>query len=510
MTTDIGGSDRDGTSELTQPILDVCDDALRSLRPGRLRDDVAAVRFRLGEDGLRVAVAGRVSTGKSTLVNALLKRRVAPTAAGESTKAVTWFRYGVPARAEVVMNGGKIRELPLVGGRLPEELGTPLDELESVVVYLPDEVLKRLILIDTPGLSSIVEQRRDRTEALLAMHVATRTALAEADALVFLMSQTARQDDEKALVAFAEATRGVDASAVRTIGVLSKADKIAGGNLKQAGSLAEAFTVALHPKVATVVPVVALLGQTAEILTERDAKNLERLAALEPEDRDLAVSDVGLFRELGSSVPADERERLLQLLDLFGIAHCLNLIAAGRTGAARLAEGLRELSGISTLRQLLAETFERQAELLKAHAAVSALERIAWQRAESEATVVLESLRNDIERLRNRPQMHRLRELWAAEQAHPTAHATPVGGGGITARLQADLARVTSDASIPSRLGLDESASVDALKIAALAGASRWQEFKVEGATSHQEQQIAEVLVRSYTLIWSGLEGQTA
>jgi GTP-binding protein EngB required for normal cell division len=510
MTAGVQTAREGALSELTRPIADLCDEALPRLGPGRIRDGVAAVRFRLGEEGLRVVVAGRVSSGKSTLVNALLRRRIAPTAAGECTRVVTWFRYGVPARADVVTTAGKVSELPLIGGELPEELGAPLEDVESVVVYLPDESLRQMILIDTPGLSSVDEQRSDRTKALLAMHVATRHALAEADALVFLMSQTAREDDERALTAFAEATRGVDASAATTIGVLSMADKVAGGDLVQARQLAERFAAALHPKVAAVVPLVALVGEAAEILTERDAAHLERLAALDRETRDLAVSDVGLFRELATPVPPDERERLLRQLDLFGIAHSLELVDAGRDGASALAEALRELSGLAALRELLADTFEARADLLKAHSALAALERLAWQQAQSGTTTVRLSLRNAVERLRNRPEMHRINELWALEQAFDTAQPEPEGARGIPAELRADLARLAGDASVPARLGLGEDASVDALRLAALAGASRWQAFKVDGALTLREHQIADVLVRSFTLLWSDLEGRPA
>jgi GTP-binding protein EngB required for normal cell division len=509
MTIEAGHRDADLPSGLTQAIADVCDEALRRLGPGPIRDGVAAVRYRLGEEGLRLVVAGRVSTGKSTLVNALLRRRIAPTAAGECTQVVTWFRYGVPLRAEVVLKAGDVRELPLIGGKLPEELGSPVEEVESVVVYLPDDVLKRLILIDTPGLSSVDEQRSDRTEALLTMHVATRGALAEADALVFLMSQAAREDDEKALGAFAAATTGLDAAAARTIGVLSMADKVADGDLRRARELADGFAAALHPKVSTVIPLVALLGTAADVLTERDATNLEAIAKLGRDERALAVSDVGLFRELATSVPAEERERLLRLLDLFGIAHCLDLIDGGSKGASALATGLRELSGVGALRDLLAETFEARADLLKAHAALSALDRLAWQQGDGDAAPVLGSLRTEVERLRARPELHRIRELWAAEQASEHVGGTLEAVSGMTDRLRADLARIAGSTSIAGRLGLDDDAPIDALKDAARAGASRWQEFRVEGATSLQDQQIAEVLVRSYTLMWSGLESRS-
>ena len=49
---------------------------------------LTAVRDRLDEP-LRVAIAGRVKSGKSTLLNALVGDRLAPTDAGECTRIVT-------------------------------------------------------------------------------------------------------------------------------------------------------------------------------------------------------------------------------------------------------------------------------------------------------------------------------------------------------------------------------------------------------------------------------------
>jgi predicted GTPase len=69
----------------------LCDEAQARLSSDALREGVDRVRAELREP-LRVAVAGRVKSGKSTLVNALLHEQVAPTAYGECTKVVTWFR----------------------------------------------------------------------------------------------------------------------------------------------------------------------------------------------------------------------------------------------------------------------------------------------------------------------------------------------------------------------------------------------------------------------------------
>ena len=63
--------------------------------PGHRRTTrrLVAVRDRLDEP-LRVAIAGRVKAGKSTLLNALVGERLAPTDAGECTRD----RHLVPGR----------------------------------------------------------------------------------------------------------------------------------------------------------------------------------------------------------------------------------------------------------------------------------------------------------------------------------------------------------------------------------------------------------------------------
>src|ERR1700753_3199292 len=70
------------------------------------------IRERLAEP-LRVAIAGRLKAGKSTLVNALIGRRGAPTDVGEGTRVVTRFRYGTADRIDVVTRDGRRHSLPL-------------------------------------------------------------------------------------------------------------------------------------------------------------------------------------------------------------------------------------------------------------------------------------------------------------------------------------------------------------------------------------------------------------
>jgi ABC-type antimicrobial peptide transport system ATPase subunit len=85
---------------LSSRVATLCDELVAHLGP-QAAGQVKQISGRLGEP-LRIAIAGRLKAGKSTLVNALIGRRVAPTAAGECTRVVTRFRYGAADRVDVV------------------------------------------------------------------------------------------------------------------------------------------------------------------------------------------------------------------------------------------------------------------------------------------------------------------------------------------------------------------------------------------------------------------------
>ena len=71
-----------------------------------------------------LVVAGPVSSGKSTLVNALVGRRVAPTGAGECTGLTAHYVRGPADRLDVVLADGTRRPLPLAAGTRPPRSAT--------------------------------------------------------------------------------------------------------------------------------------------------------------------------------------------------------------------------------------------------------------------------------------------------------------------------------------------------------------------------------------------------
>ena len=89
------------TGTLTTAVQRLLDEAQTVLREPYVRR-IPEMRARL--DGpLRVAIAGKVKAGKSTLLNALVGENVAPTDASECTRVVTWYRNSHVYRVTAAM-----------------------------------------------------------------------------------------------------------------------------------------------------------------------------------------------------------------------------------------------------------------------------------------------------------------------------------------------------------------------------------------------------------------------
>ncbi len=130
------------SAHLKAELAALCDSTAAALPPGHARSAIEAVHANLGRP-LQVTIAGGVSSGKSTLVNALLGQRIAAVDAGECTRVVTRFTYSHHERAEVVLTDGSARPLALRDGGLPSELGVPIESVREVVVHLSNRGLER-------------------------------------------------------------------------------------------------------------------------------------------------------------------------------------------------------------------------------------------------------------------------------------------------------------------------------------------------------------------------------
>ncbi|MFP5313206.1 MAG: dynamin family protein, partial [Actinomycetes bacterium] len=191
---------------------------------------------------LRIAVAGMVKAGKSTLLNAIIGEEIAPTDTGECTRIVTWYRYGHTPRITLHPTAGEPRTLPLkrVDGRLVFVLdGVGADQVDRLDVQWPSPALQAMTLIDTPGIASVSQDVSARSLRFLA----PEDAPSEADAVIYLMRHL-HASDLGFLEAFRDTTAGRTGT-VNAIAVLSRADEVGAGridSLLSAAGIAERYS----------------------------------------------------------------------------------------------------------------------------------------------------------------------------------------------------------------------------------------------------------------------------
>jgi len=135
------------------------------------RSTIAGITDRLEDQSLEIAVFGRVSSGKSSLLNAILGEEILPVGVTPITAVPTRIRYN-DAPLLSVWYAGRLPET-LEIRRLAEfasEHGNPNNEkhVTRMVVHLPSARLREgVTLVDTPGLGSLATTGASETLAYL-------------------------------------------------------------------------------------------------------------------------------------------------------------------------------------------------------------------------------------------------------------------------------------------------------------------------------------------------------
>ncbi|HYQ61797.1 dynamin family protein [Actinophytocola sp.] len=477
---------------------------------------------------LQVAVAGRIKSGKSTLVNALIGRRVAPTDVGECTRLVTRFQYGTVDRVEIVFEDGSKQVLPFsADGMIPNDLEVDFDKVSHLEAYLTNAVLRDLTVIDTPGLGSLDAASVRRTEQLLGaakhrkddadddadedgsdeLDDTSRNAVAGAEAVLYVVTQGVRADDQQALAAFTAATASREAGPVNAIAVLNKADTIApesvagsdGDVWRAASMLAEKQASTLKPRVADVIPVIGLLAESAESgnFTSADADALRSLSKLDDATWETMLMSADIFTTWDCEVAEATRLRLLEKLDLYGIRTAVGALRRDpELTAGALRRSLLTASGLSAVRGRLDAVFRARADGIKAAAALASVTALAHASGDPGER---QRVHDAIEVLLAKPEAHQLRLLEALTLVTSGAVAMPED-------LAEEVLRVGSSADIGEQLGMKGRPAKE-LSAYALERAGWWRSFASFGATPAQSR-VAHVVHRAYFLIWQQLREQ--
>jgi hypothetical protein len=450
-----------------------------------------AERARLDEP-LRVAIAGKVKAGKSTLLNALVGEELAPTDAGECTKIVTWYRDGITYRVTMYPYEGEPRQVPFSrdAGALDVDLqGRPADQVERLEIEWPSSSLRAITLIDTPGIASLSVDVSARTTAFLAPG---DDMVTPADAVLYLMRHLHTTD-----IGFLEAFHDQEvaqATPVNAIAVLSRADEIGVGRLD---SMASASRIAARYKhdtkvrrlCQTVVPVAGLLAQTGSTLREAEFKALQQIAEAPADQAERLFLSTDRFVTASTPIPLTtmEREHLLDRFGLFGVRLGVALIRQGAAAtSSQLANELVLRSGLVELRQVLLSQFAARRDVLKSRSALLAVEAIV-----RDAPVAgSEAIASELERIT--ASAHEFAEV-------RLLNALRSGAVRVKSPEAEEMERLlgAEGSSVTLRLGLEAGAAPADIRNALQNAIARWQRRAENPLSSRDVADAARVLIRT-------------
>jgi len=329
------------------------------------RPRLDALAARLEEDSFELALFGRVSSGKSSLLNALLNTDVLPVGVNPITAVPTKLRYGPALRAAVAYGDGRSAEISIEElCRLVTEQGNPgnFKNVVRALVEVPSPRLKEgILLVDTPGLGSLAKRGAAETLAYLP----------SCDlALLLIDAGTTLSDEDIGTL------RLLYQAGIPALVLLSKADLLVEGDLHQAISYIQEHIkseLGLH---VTVHPVSALNRYSVLLDQFFERELFPRF------EKARALRDASVARKIGSL-----REAIAAALES-SLRREKQGIPVTQVDSSRLEGLLRVVTGeVGEQRTALDHAFRTFGETPDAVIDSVAHEAVGWVRASSATSI---------------------------------------------------------------------------------------------------------------------------
>lgn len=133
-------------------------DSIKKLNNENINEYIELIDEISTKDKIEVVVTGELSNGKSTLINALLKRDILPTGIGATTSKIIFIQKGesrvVSDNSETLLKNSDDENAEII-----EDI-IKTNSNGKVYIYLNDFLFDNIVLIDTPGVNDTNEERK--------------------------------------------------------------------------------------------------------------------------------------------------------------------------------------------------------------------------------------------------------------------------------------------------------------------------------------------------------------
>ena len=116
---------------------------------------------------MEVAIVGQFSSGKSTFLNALLSKDILPTGITPVTSKVNFINYAKEYKLKVSYKNGAHEYHSLDHIAKFTDQRESIEDVKYLTLYAPNEMLKDISFVDTPGLNSLSHSDTEITKKIL-------------------------------------------------------------------------------------------------------------------------------------------------------------------------------------------------------------------------------------------------------------------------------------------------------------------------------------------------------
>lgn len=325
---------------------------------------------------MQLAIIGKISSSKSTLVNAILGQpEVVRTGQMEETFNVSWLKYGPSdSNIHVVFKDGASTSVPRndwVRWTSHQAKNSLKENVQYIEVFYEHEILKDVNIIDTPGLDALSQIDSKNTIAFLKE--------VKPDAVVMLFTKSIAESTLSVLQEFQNVDAGdYNLSALNAIGVLAKVDTIWSSMEPEKDVLSIGQRVIQttlfdkYPEVRkslfSILPVSSLIGLAASCIENDDIRAIKILANTDDAILLEMLSSPDFFsdEDYKVDIPAARRQMLCEKFGLYGIYVLIDAVRRNKDANLMfLSTVLREKSGFDRLLYTIQSHFGDRATLIK-------------------------------------------------------------------------------------------------------------------------------------------------
>jgi hypothetical protein len=344
-----------------------------------LQNEIMLIPERMNEP-MQLAIVGRISSSKSTLVNAILgEAEVVRTGAMEETWNVSWLKYCNPNSPIIVhYKDNNIKPESIERNQWAEWANRKREgdnQLRNSVSYIevayPHSILKKINIIDTPGLDSFYGSDSQNTLDFLKQ--------VKPDAVIMLFSKNINADTLSVIEDFRQGI-GSGFSPINAIGVMSKIDDIWASDpdlepLKESKRIISSLMSqeVVKNSLFNIYPVSAFTALSASQITDEHLNVFEKLSKLPEDILTRLFKTERRFTTEYDDVPVsvDKRNQLLSIYGRYSIWLIVNkLIKDGKVNRSDLKELLFRKSGFHEFMEILQNHFGEQSVLIKVYSLV--------------------------------------------------------------------------------------------------------------------------------------------